>query len=122
MKPCEEELAEFVEHLRACAGCQAAVENQRRFLSGVRSAGPLYTPSPELRRRVEGIVRHKPAEATASGLGHRIREFIQRAMAARPAFRLLTPQAAAAFLLVARIFGGVWIERLSVAMPEFAAR
>jgi len=25
-------------------------------------------------------------------------------------------------LLVARIFGGVWIERLSVAMPEFAAR
>jgi len=132
MKPCEEnrsriflylddelrgpELADFVEHLRACAACQAAVDDQRRFLCGVRSAGPLYTPSAELRHRVEGILR--------PSLGHRFREFIQRAMAARPAFGLLTPQAAAAFLLVMGIFGGVWIERnlgRGHAQPEFAA-
>jgi len=119
-----QELADFGEHLRACAACREAVEDERRFLNGVRSAGPLYTPSTGLRRRVECIVRHAPAEATALGLGHRIREFMQRVMTVRPGFGLLTPQAAAAFLLLLGIFGGVWIERnlgRSHAQPEFAA-
>ena len=82
MKPCDEnrlritlflddelrdqELAAFESHLAVCPACQAALAEERRFLDDLHSARPLYSAPPDLRSRVENILRHARARhATA---------------------------------------------------------
>jgi anti-sigma factor RsiW len=48
-----EERRAFEEHLARCQPCRAAVSSQRRFLDGIRQAGPLYEAPIDLRRRIE---------------------------------------------------------------------
>jgi anti-sigma factor RsiW len=50
-------------HLNACESCAAIFARERNFLKTVREGGPLYVASPELRGRVEQILRVKPAPA-----------------------------------------------------------
>ena len=50
-------------HLNACESCAAIFARERNFLKTVREGGPLYVASPELRGRVEQILRVEPAPA-----------------------------------------------------------
>ena len=74
-----DERATVEAHLTECESCAAIFARELNFLNTIREGGPLYVPSPELRSRVEQILRVKPAEprhrssftwlvATAAGL------------------------------------------------------
>jgi len=141
MKPCDEnrlritlylddelrdqELAAFEAHVAACAACRAAVDQERRFLDDVHTARPLYSAPPELRSRVENILRDMPGHSAPRRPGAPIREFFERMLTARPKSWRPMLQAATAFGLVAAILGGLWVERIAIRRSdphsEFAA-
>src|SRR5215471_1955384 len=50
-----DERGAFEEHLDRCQSCRDAVSAERRFLEGLREAGPLYEAPVELRLRIEEI-------------------------------------------------------------------
>lgn len=51
-----EERERFEAHVSACAACRTELDAERVFLERVRTSGPLYTASEELRDRVSDIV------------------------------------------------------------------
>ena len=141
MKPCDEnrlritlylddelrdqELVAFESHLAACAACQAAVERERRFLDDVHAARPLYSAPPDLRSRVENILRDMPGHSTPQRPRAHIRELFEGMFTARPKSRWPMLQAATAFGLLAAILGGLWFGRIAIRRSdphsEFAA-
>jgi anti-sigma factor RsiW len=141
MKPCDEnrlritlylddelrdqELAAFESHIAACAACRAAVDQERRFLDDVHSARPLYSAPPELRSRVENILRDRPGHSTPRRPGAHIREIFERMLAVGPKFRWPMLQAATAFVLFGAILGGLWVGHIAIRRSgphsEFAA-
>ena len=141
MKPCDEnrlritlylddelrdqELVAFESHVAACAACRAAVDRERRFLDDVHAARPLYSAPPDLRSRVENILRDMPGHSTPRRRGSHIREIFEGMFAARPKSRWPMLQAATVFGLFAAILGGLWVGRVGIrrsdAHSEFAA-
>ena len=127
MKPCDEnrlritlylddelrdqELADFEAHVAVCAACRAAVDQERRFLDGVHAARPLYTAPPELRLKVENILRDVRVNSAPQRRRGRVREIFERIFMAPAKFRWPLWQAATAFALTAAIFGGLWFGR-----------
>jgi anti-sigma factor RsiW len=122
MKPCDDnrlriflylddelrdgELEAFEAHLNACAGCRAAVANERRFLDDLHSAGPLYTAPPALRSRVEALLQRRPAPGRFRA---RLRNIIQRTVAPVPLVRWPAPRGAFALLALAAGVALLWI-------------
>lgn len=141
MKPCDEnrlritlylddelrgqELAAFESHVASCADCRAAVDEERRFLDDVHAARPLYSAPPELRSRVENILRNLPAHLTPRRPGAHIREVFERMLTPQPKSWWPMLQAATVFALFAAILGGLWIGRIAIRRSdphsEFAA-
>ncbi len=135
MKPCEEmrpqigayldnelrghELSDLTRHLKDCAACVGMLEDERRFLQAVRSARPLYTASPELRALAAGIIAGVQPKQTARSWGDRFRVFLERVTIVGPRNLWLSPQAAAAFVVILAVFAGVWM-RLHHRPSDFA--
>jgi len=61
-----DERATVEAHLSECESCAAMFARELGFLNTIRESGPLHVASPELRRRVEQILRVEPAESRAS--------------------------------------------------------
>jgi anti-sigma factor RsiW len=120
----DQELASFEFHLSACAACRAAVEAERRFLDELHSARPLYSAPPELRSRVEEILQSLPQRPGQRGFSMRIRDVVERTLAAVKSSRPML-QAAAAFVLLFAVLGGWWITHTPIGRSdphsEFAA-
>lgn len=55
----EDERLAIEEHLQACETCAAVFRDEQSSLEVIRSSGPLYVASPELRAKVAGIVSAK---------------------------------------------------------------
>jgi anti-sigma factor RsiW len=68
-----DERATVEEHLAGCESCAAALTRELNFLNTVRESGPLYVASPELRNRVEQILKVSPVEESPSRRGFRSR-------------------------------------------------
>ena len=51
-----EERAQFESHLRDCESCRSLAMAERRFLSTVREAQPMYLASPELQTRIRSVL------------------------------------------------------------------
>jgi anti-sigma factor RsiW len=67
------ERADFKSHLSACEPCRSLLESERRFLEVVRQSRPLYESSPELRARVENLLKEsEPVAAAPAHLRRRI--------------------------------------------------
>jgi len=58
-----EERATVEAHLAKCESCAAVFTRELNFLNTIRESGPLHVASPELRNRVEQILRIEPAHA-----------------------------------------------------------
>jgi anti-sigma factor RsiW len=61
-----DERATVEAHLSECESCAAVFARELNFLSTIRESGPLHVASPELRNRVEQILRIGPARAPRS--------------------------------------------------------
>ncbi len=61
-----EERATVEVHLSECESCAAVFTRELNFLNTIREIGPLHVASPELRNRVEQILRLEPAHASRS--------------------------------------------------------
>ena len=61
-----DERATVEAHLNTCESCAAIFARELNFLNTIRDGGPLYVASPELRRKVEQILRVEPASASRS--------------------------------------------------------
>jgi len=60
-----DERATVEAHLTACESCAALFARELNFLNTIRESGPLHIASPELRSRVEQILRVKPVPSSA---------------------------------------------------------
>jgi anti-sigma factor RsiW len=58
-----EERATVEAHVAKCESCAAVFTRELNFLNTIRESGPLHVASPELRNRVEQILRIEPAHA-----------------------------------------------------------
>jgi anti-sigma factor RsiW len=119
----DQELIAFESHVADCADCRAAIDQERRFLDDVRSARPLYSAPPELRSRVENILRDMPGHSARRRPWARIRAIFERMLTGGSGWSAL--RAAAAFGLVFAILAGLWIGRMALRRSyphsEFAA-
>lgn len=61
-----DERATVEAHLSECESCAAVFTRELNFLDRIRESGPLHVASPELRNRVEQILRIEPAHAPRS--------------------------------------------------------
>jgi len=61
-----DERATVEAHLAKCESCAAIFTRELNFLNTIRESGPLHVASPELRNRVEQILRIEPAHAPRS--------------------------------------------------------
>jgi anti-sigma factor RsiW len=62
-----DELEAFTTHLERCPTCNEELAERHSFLLRLRSAGPLYTSSPTLRRQVESIIAGQTAATPVKG-------------------------------------------------------
>jgi anti-sigma factor RsiW len=92
------ELAAFEEHLAGCAACHQRCAQERRWLSGVREARPLYPAPPALRERVERLLAAAPAPHLAPPA---LRERVRRSLRPRGGRRALVLAVTTALLLLA---------------------
>lgn len=122
---CEADRAVLEGHLAGCVACRALLDAERRFLQGVRTAGPLYAASPELHRRSSAALEEAaPAHRAPADLRRRVQRTLH---SSRPgAHRRL--RAAALFALVLAVLGAAFwataLRRSPVELPgpsEFAA-
>jgi anti-sigma factor RsiW len=60
-----DERATVEAHLADCESCAALFARELNFLNTIREGGPLHVASPELRTRVEQILRVEPVQARA---------------------------------------------------------
>ncbi len=60
-----DERATVEAHLTDCESCAAIFARELGFLNTIRESGPLHVASPELRSRVEQILRVEPAQSSA---------------------------------------------------------
>ena len=63
-----DELGALEDHLRTCQSCSAEVLGRLQMKRAVRAAAARYTPSPELRLRVEKSIKSKQKTRWAFGL------------------------------------------------------
>ena len=105
----DERLA-FEAHMQSCASCRRVVESERRFLDAVREARPLYQPAPELRARVEGILKETPLPQKTADAPRRPRPAFWQALPHIPlsSHRRAAAMAAAVVIL---LLAGLWLER-----------
>jgi anti-sigma factor RsiW len=61
-----EERGAFDAHVRDCAGCREALNRKRKFLDGLRGAGPLYPAPAALRTRLAVLLREELAASPAA--------------------------------------------------------
>ena len=61
-----DERATVEAHLNECESCAAVFTRELNFLNTIRESGPPHVASPELRNRVEQILRIEPAHAPRS--------------------------------------------------------
>ncbi|HEX3251866.1 MAG TPA: zf-HC2 domain-containing protein [Pyrinomonadaceae bacterium] len=61
-----DERATVEAHLADCESCAALFARELNFLNTIREGGPLHIASPELRSRVEQILRVEPVQSRAS--------------------------------------------------------
>jgi anti-sigma factor RsiW len=57
-----DERAKVEAHLTECESCAAIFARELNFLNSIRECGPLHVASPELRNRVEQILKVSPAQ------------------------------------------------------------
>lgn len=62
-----DERAKVEAHLHECESCAAVFNRELNFLNTIRDSGPLHVASPELRNRVEQILRVSPREEMRRG-------------------------------------------------------
>jgi anti-sigma factor RsiW len=62
-----DERAKVEAHLTECESCAAVFNRELNFLNTIRESGPLHVASPELRNRVERILKVSPREQTRRG-------------------------------------------------------
>lgn len=65
-----DERASIEQHLQNCQSCTSFFDRQLAFLNTIRESGPLHVASPELREKVQTILRGKPVR------GHSRRKWI----------------------------------------------
>jgi len=116
-----EEMAEFDAHLQTCPACDSLCERERIVLDGIRAAKPLYTASPELRERIETVLRIAPEPyVTPHGLRWRISGIL------RSDRSFIRPNRVMAYAVVAAavFFAGYWAmaTRRPAAIPSEFAR
>jgi len=58
-----DERATIEAHLKECESCAAIFARELNFLNTIREGGPLYVAPPELRSRVEQILRVEPSQS-----------------------------------------------------------
>jgi anti-sigma factor RsiW len=67
------ERADFKSHLSGCESCRSVLESERRFLEVIRQSRPLYESTPDLRARVESLLKEsEPVPAAPPHLRRRI--------------------------------------------------
>lgn len=66
-----DERATVEAHLTECESCAAIFTRELNFLNAIRDSGPLHVASPELRNRVEQILRVSPVEESPMRRGFR---------------------------------------------------
>lgn len=76
-----DERATVEAHLTECEPCAAIFTRELNFLNKVRESGPLHVASPELRNRVEQILKVSPVEESPSHRGFRFRWLVATAAA-----------------------------------------
>jgi anti-sigma factor RsiW len=62
-----DERAKVEAHLTECESCAAVFNRELNFLNSIRDTGPLHVASPELRNRVEQILKVSPREQARRG-------------------------------------------------------
>jgi anti-sigma factor RsiW len=94
-----QERADFEAHLQGCGGCRNLYEQQRRLLTAVREARPLYTAPADLRARIAGLLNGAPPpELAPSPFRRRIRRALRQG--ARTPLHLQTGSRALALTVV----------------------
>ena len=66
-----DERATVEAHLNECESCAVKFAKELNFLNTIRESGPLYVASPELRNKVQQILRVSPVERSQSSRGSR---------------------------------------------------
>jgi anti-sigma factor RsiW len=73
------ERAALESHLKNCRDCSEIFEIERRFLETIRGCRPLHEAGPEIRARVERVMKNAlPAHTAPPALRHRVRKSLWR--------------------------------------------
>ena len=86
-----EERAQFESHLRDCESCRSLAMTERRFLSTVREAQPMYLASPELQARIRSVLSVPTVSPKSSHQRFPKRTRVIAALVAAALFLLLLP-------------------------------
>jgi anti-sigma factor RsiW len=100
------ELADFEEHLAACAQCGVAAKRERSLLEAVRASSPIYSAPAGLREKASRTLNNVPA---SYGVPPGFRKRLIRNLV--PALRPRSGRRAAAALVLATLLvaAGIWV-------------
>jgi anti-sigma factor RsiW len=103
-------LMEFLEHLKICVHCRAALEEQLQLSAVLRRSRPLYSAPPKLRARVEASLASAGATTSSNplyeGSGQWLRRTLEVVERLMPRWKVLVPAVVAmilCFLLVSNV-------------------
>src|SRR5260370_22431106 len=105
-----QECGNITVHVAGCASCRGNFDSERRVLENVRGCGPLHVAPPELRARVEKLVRDRPmARFAPPELRERIRRTVEHFSSRSPRLRFVRPAIALAAVLAVAMLVGLWL-------------